>query len=115
MIRSCLLFFSFVLFVSGSVSNGFAQQSTFAELESTVLAELQATHTPGTAIAVIKGDSVVFAKGFGVASVEMKAPVSADTLFQIGSLTKVFTATAVLNAVDAGRLKLDEPVRSYVN
>src|SRR5262245_31407939 len=90
------------------------QTRPFDELESTVQTEMKNTNTPGVAVAVIRGDAVVFAKGFGVASVETKNPVSTDTLFQIGSLTKVFTSTAVLTAAEAGSLKLNEPVGTYI-
>ncbi len=53
-------------------------------------------------------------KGFGVTSVRHPLPVDEKTLFQIGSTTKTFTATAVMRLVEAGRVALDEPVRRYL-
>src|ERR1051325_11483280 len=83
-----------------------AQPQAFTELESVVVSEMQSSNIPGVAVAVVRGDSVVFAKGFGVANTEAKTPVSTDTVFQIGSLTKVFTSAAVLTAAQNGNLKL---------
>lgn len=68
-------------------------------------------HAPGAAIAVIQDNKVVFAEGFGTANGATKAPVTAQTRFRIGSLAKMFTATAILSEP---RLRLDVPVRTYV-
>jgi CubicO group peptidase (beta-lactamase class C family) len=83
-------------------------------LEKTVLAELAATHTPGAAVAVIQGDRVVLARGFGVADVETRAPVTPDMLFRIGSTTKMFTAAALVQLAHQGKVKFDDPVGTYV-
>lgn len=82
----------------------------FSELERTVLDEMSATSTPGAAVAVIQGERVVFAHGFGVASLETNEPVTPDTLFRIGSVTKMLTATALLTLVRQERLNLDDPL-----
>jgi CubicO group peptidase (beta-lactamase class C family) len=60
---------------------------------------------PGVAVAVRHGDEVE-AAGFGVTSVENPLDVDADTLFQIGSITKTYTATAAMRLVEDGRLDL---------
>lgn len=68
---------------------------------------------PGVAVGIVHGeDSEV--DGFGVTSIESPLDVDGDTLFQIGSVTKTFTATAAMRLVELGRLDLDEPVRSYL-
>lgn len=77
--------------------------------------ELVKGGTPGAAVAVVIGDEVVWAKGFGLANVETAAPVTPDTLFQIGSVTKTFTAAALLSASTQGVVALDRPVSTYVN
>ena len=63
----------------------------FTTLEAVVRQELEETNTPRAAILVVNGNEIVFAKGFGIANVEMGKPVSAEMLFRIGSTTKVFT------------------------
>lgn len=86
----------------------------FARADAAIQAEMQKAGIPGAAIAVIVGDEVVWARGFGEANVETHAPVTPDTLFQIGSVTKSFTAAALLTAASEGRLALDRPVSTYV-
>lgn len=68
---------------------------------------------PGAAVGVVHGDAEEVA-AFGVTSVPNPLEVDRDTLFQIGSITKPFVATAIMRLVEAGKLGLDEPVRSYV-
>jgi CubicO group peptidase (beta-lactamase class C family) len=90
------------------------QNKDFSELEKVALAELQEKNVPGMAVAIVKDNKIVFAKGFGVANVETNLQVTPDTLFQIGSITKSFTATAVLTLATEGKLKLDAPIGNYV-
>lgn len=90
-------------------------EATFAEAGSAIQAAMEKAGIPGAAVAVIVGDRVVWTKGFGVASVETRTPVTPDTLFQIGSMTKSFTAAAILSAAAGGAIALDEPVSSYVH
>ncbi len=85
-----------------------------SELEKVIEAELQQSKTPGAAVAIVSGDKIIFAKGFGATSSEGGSAVTADTLFRMGSTTKMFTAAAVLMLADAGKLKLAAPVGSYV-
>ena len=85
-----------------------------ASLDKVVLEELQQTNTPGAAVAIVQGDRVVMARGYGVANVETGEAVSADMLFRLGSTTKMLTATAVNTLVEEGRLKLDAPVATYI-
>jgi CubicO group peptidase (beta-lactamase class C family) len=86
----------------------------FAGLEKTIADELAATKTPGAAVAIISDDRVIFAKGFGTTSVEGGNAVTADTLFRMGSTTKMFTAAALVGLADAGKIKLDAPIGNYL-
>ncbi|MFN8580954.1 MAG: serine hydrolase [Gemmatimonadaceae bacterium] len=69
---------------------------------------------PGLAIAVVKDDSVVFAKGYGVRRLGGTEPVTEHTLFAIGSTTKAMTAASLGMLVDEGKVRWDEPVVSYL-
>jgi CubicO group peptidase (beta-lactamase class C family) len=71
------------------------------------------TNTPGAGVGIVSGDRLVFAKGFGVSSVETGAPVTPDMLFRLGSTTKMFTAAALVTLAEEGKLKLDEPLGKY--
>ena len=74
---------------------------------------MEAYSVPGVAVGIRHGDAED-AAGFGVTSLENPLDVDADTLFQIGSITKTFTATAAMRLVEQGALDLDEPVRAYL-
>lgn len=84
------------------------------QLETAILRTIQERQIPGAAVAVLKNGVPVLQKGFGVASLETRTPVSVDTLFQIASTTKPFTAMAVLMLVEEGKIDLDAPVRRYL-
>src|SRR5579863_994635 len=64
---------------------------------------------PGMAIAIVKNDKVIYAKGFGIRN-EKKAPVTADTIFDIASLTKSFTATLLAIQIDQGKYNWDTKI-----
>lgn len=93
-----------------------AQSATqdFSALETIIKEELQATKTPGAAISIVQGVRVIYSKGFGVSNVETGAPVTTDMLFRLGSTTKMFTAAALVTLSSQGKLRLDEPVGTYL-
>lgn len=68
---------------------------------------------PGVVLGIVC-EGREFMKGFGVTSVRHPLPVDEKTLFQIGSTTKTFTATAVMRLVESGKLALDDPIRTYL-
>ncbi|HMF43645.1 MAG TPA: serine hydrolase domain-containing protein [Polyangia bacterium] len=80
------------------------------KVEARIAAEVAARKIPGLAFGVVLDGDLVFAKGFGVADLDDKRPVDADTVFRIGSITKTFTSLAILKLRDAGKLSLDEPI-----
>ena len=84
-----------------------------AELQAQVTALADRLDVPGVAVGVAAGDENHLAF-HGVTSIEDPLPVDAGTLFQIGSTTKTYTATAILQLVEQGRIDLDAPVRTYV-
>jgi CubicO group peptidase (beta-lactamase class C family) len=85
-----------------------------AAFERTLREEMRATHTPGVAAAVVLGGRVVYARAFGVTSVETGARVTPETLFRIGSTTKMFTGLAAVLLGAEGRLDLGAPIGSAV-
>jgi CubicO group peptidase (beta-lactamase class C family) len=81
----------------------------------TLVLRLMATdNVPGAALALIKGGRVVLEKNYGFRDLTTQAPVTAHTLFNIGSISKSFTALAVAQLVDQHKLDLDTPVVGYV-
>ena len=69
---------------------------------------------PGASLAVVHDQELVWAAGFGWADVERRAPATPDTLYRIASITKTFTATALLQLRDAGKLQLDDPLARHL-
>jgi CubicO group peptidase (beta-lactamase class C family) len=82
-------------------------------LDATVAEKSTALEVPGVAVGVYVEGHELYAF-HGVTSVENPLPVDGQTLFQIGSITKTYTATAIMRLVEAGRLELAAPVREYV-
>jgi CubicO group peptidase (beta-lactamase class C family) len=69
---------------------------------------------PGLAVAVAIDDSIVWSEGFGYANVEKNTPATPETMFRVGSVSKILTAGAVALLYEQGRLDLDVPVQKYV-
>jgi CubicO group peptidase (beta-lactamase class C family) len=69
---------------------------------------------PGLALAIVFEDKVVYLKGLGLRDIQQNLPVTPDTLFEIGSTTKAFTAMAAAISVDEGRLQLDDSPKKYL-
>lgn len=74
----------------------------------------QEVKSPGLQAAVAVGGQVVWAEGFGEADAEGRVPVSPESRFRLGSISKLFTAAAVARLAEAGKLDLDAPVQRYV-
>ncbi|NPV09297.1 MAG: beta-lactamase family protein [Anaerolineae bacterium] len=86
-----------------------------AFLDGQVEAHMAASHVAGAVIAVVKDGELFFAKGYGYADLQQGVPVSPDTtLFRPGSVSKLFTWTAVMQLVEQGRLDLDADVNTYL-
>lgn len=71
-------------------------------------------NVPGIAVAIVKDGRVVFAKGYGVKTAGGSDPVTTDTVFQVGSTSKAFTAALASMEVDSGRMNWSDPVVRYV-
>ena len=85
-----------------------------AEFEEYVNKALKDWGVPGVAIAIVKDDRVVLAKGFGVRELNKPEPVDEHTLFAIGSSSKAFTAASIAMLVDEGKLKWDDPATKHL-
>ena len=71
-------------------------------------------NVPGLAVALVDGDQVLWTQGFGHLDGDGSAPVTADTIFSVQSMSKLFTATAVMEAVGKGLVDLDVPITTYL-
>src|SRR5512138_124350 len=85
----------------------------FRKITQKIVSEMKRLKVPGVSIGIWhKGKE--FTAGFGVTSLEHPLPVTADTLFQTGSISKTFTGTLLMMLVEQGKIDLDAPVRNYI-
>ncbi len=69
---------------------------------------------PGLGVGIVEGNDIVYARGFGVQSLETGVPVTPDSIFCVASITKCFVATAMMQLVEQGKLELDAPLIQYL-
>jgi CubicO group peptidase (beta-lactamase class C family) len=85
-------------------------------LDGVISKQMREVHIPGAAVSVVKDGRLLFAKGYGSADLQAGKPVNAQkTLFRVGSVSKLFTATAVLQLAEQGKLSLHADVNTYLN
>ncbi|MFN8387566.1 MAG: serine hydrolase domain-containing protein, partial [Anaerolineales bacterium] len=90
-----------------------SSNSNFNVISTRIQKEMKRLHVPGVAIGIYhKGKE--WTEGFGVTSVENPLPVNSDTLMQVGSISKTFTATLLMMLTEQGKVNLDAPVRKYL-
>ena len=108
---ACLLLVGMSSLHRNSVSSG--DQTNFEAIDEYITARMRADRIPGVALAIVKGDQITYLKGYGRADQSGRA-VTPQTPFIIGSVTKPFTALAVMQLVEAGKVELDAPVQRYI-
>ncbi|MFN5011834.1 MAG: serine hydrolase domain-containing protein [Gammaproteobacteria bacterium] len=77
-------------------------------------ARMASEHIPGLAVAVLRGPRLMWSRGYGWADLERRLPMTPDTIQNIGSVSKTFTATAAMQLIDAGRLGLDDDINRHL-
>jgi CubicO group peptidase (beta-lactamase class C family) len=95
-----------------NIKNSVAQLPLENAINRLINEQMATQHIPGLALAVIQGDKILYTKGYGVAS--SSQPVTVQTQFFIASVSKSFTAAAVMQLVEAGKINLDAPVQTYL-
>ena len=93
---------------------GATRDAYVRKLDSIASAPVLDGRAAGLAIAVVKGNDTLLLKGYGKADVEWNVPTPADAVFEIGSITKQFTAAAILQLRDEGKLSLDDDVTKFL-
>ncbi len=91
------------------------REETEAFIDGVMATQLSSQHIAGATIAVVKDGELFFAEGYGYEDVEKKVPVDPEqTLFRVGSTSKLFTWTAIMQLVEEGKLDLDADVNTYL-
>ncbi len=91
-----------------------AQGTRPNSIDAFIAREMQARRIPGVAVAVVQRGAITFQKGYGVANLETDTPVRTNSAFQLASLTKQFTAAAIMLLVEEGKVRLDAPISTYI-
>lgn len=84
------------------------------EIDDYVRAQIKARNIPGISIAVVRDGKLVKAQGYGMANLELSSPATENTVYQLASVTKQFTATAIMMLVEEGKLSLDDKVTAIL-
>ncbi|HTR22206.1 MAG TPA: serine hydrolase domain-containing protein [Gemmatimonadales bacterium] len=92
----------------------FAQSAALDSVDRFVQAERTRQRIPGMSIAILRGDSIVLARGYGLASAELNVPATERTVYQSGSVAKQFTSAAIMLLVQDGRLRLGDTITRYL-
>lgn len=113
MIRSLL---TCLLFVIGMTVSGTAQAAPGAEaaIAAAVQAEMSTKAVPSIAVALVDRNGLIWSQAWGFADADRRQPVTADTVYRAGSVSKLFTDVAIMRLVEAGRIDLDAPVTHYL-
>jgi D-alanyl-D-alanine carboxypeptidase len=112
MLHRCALLIAMVLFALASVAS--PTDTIESQLDRLLTRASGATGKPGIAVAIQRGHDVIYSKGFGYADVEHRVPVTPETVFPIGSITKTMTGLAITQLIEAGKIDLDAPAGKYV-
>jgi CubicO group peptidase (beta-lactamase class C family) len=105
---ACALIFTLPL---GALAD---DSAALQRIEKAIEKARKATFVPGASLAIVQGDKIVFAKGFGLRDVSKKLPATPNTLYCIGSSTKAFTGLLVAESAREGKLSLTDPPSKYI-
>ena len=88
--------------------------SNIKVLELWIEAQMEYRELPGMSIGIVYDQELIYAKGFGYSNLEKKSSATSKTIYRIASITKTFTATAIMQLRDEGKLGLDDPITKYL-
>jgi CubicO group peptidase (beta-lactamase class C family) len=108
-----LFFLSITLLaIAGCAPKQGENQNVEAELDS-IFTHAFPSDSPGAAVLVMMNDSVVFSKGYGLADLKTREPITTRTIFNLGSISKTFVANGILVLAEQGKLSLDDSLIKY--
>jgi D-alanyl-D-alanine carboxypeptidase len=83
------------------------------QVDDYIMVQMQRLHIPGASLAIVRDGRATKAQGYGFANLELKAPAMKDTVYEIGSNTKQFTAAAIMMLVEEGKVGLEDPITKF--
>ncbi|MGO1001808.1 serine hydrolase domain-containing protein [Lysobacter sp. CA196] len=109
-----LLTLAMALTTAHAAPPGAADRAALETGTDAIFAQWNRGDTPGCGVAVYRDDALVFQRGYGMASLELGVPIGPDSVFDIGSTSKQFTAASVLLLAQDGKLSLDDDIRTHL-
>ena len=116
MSRSCryaLALGVIAIFTSALTESASNPDKSSAEVDAAIRLQMQEQQLPGVSLAVVRNGRIIKAKGYGLANIEVGTPVLPETIFEAGSITKQFTATAIMLLAEVGEISLDDSIAKY--
>jgi len=110
--RLILIFLSVLIVITFSLNGSANQLDLDDRIDRFIISQMKTHHIPGLALAITHNNQVLHVKGYSTANNER--PVTAQTQFLIASMSKSFTAIAVMQLVEAGKINLDSPLQTYL-
>ena len=107
-------FICLLLFAGYSFAQDVNIQNKMKKFDKEMVKNLKDWNIPGVGVGIVKDGKLVFVKGYGYRDYDKKLPITANTLFQIASNTKLFTSTAMGFLVNEGKMDWDKPVKNFV-
>ncbi|TVP97241.1 MAG: serine hydrolase [Planctomycetaceae bacterium] len=102
----------------GSVRSAAAAEPDYSaairQLEAAIRYEVEQKNIPAFSIALVDDDRTVWSAGFGFQDADRTVPATSETVYRVGSISKLFTDIAVMRLVEAGQLDLDAPIQTYL-
>ena len=111
--KSILLFFSFTFVLLFAQGQSLQDKILEKSLDSLISSQIKVTE-PGCALLIAKDGQIVYDKAFGSANLELNVPLQSDMVFRIGSITKNFTAVAILQLAEQGKISLKDSIQQYI-
>lgn len=102
------------LFISTTVVGQTKKEKGIIKLLDGYISENYSKYTPGCAVLVAKNGNIIFQKGFGKANLELEVPVIPESVFRVGSITKQFTAVAILQLVEQKKIALSDSIQKFI-
>ncbi|WP_379092579.1 serine hydrolase domain-containing protein [Pedobacter sp. UC225_65] len=109
-----LLILLYTLLFNTSVIAQTGPRTSISTSIDNLLSTKYVLNAPGISVLVAKDGNVIYNKAFGSANLELNVPMKADMLFNLGSITKQFTAVAILQLMEQGRLSLQDSIQKYI-
>lgn len=88
--------------------------SVLPKIRQRIHATLSDHHLPGAAVAIVRDQELAWSEGFGLADITAKRPMDPNALFGVASINKTFTAAAIVQLRDEGKLSLDDPLANFI-